>query len=213
MENNLDGQQTKPIPEDKQTDRKNKKKRIMWLLIVVILLLLAAIAYLWWQLQLCQNNEKTLNKDKQQLQSQIDKLSKQDDQKAKPADKPAACNDTPSASLKENIKAALDTKNTAVFASYTSNPVKFVVAASEKGDNETPDQAAVSMEYTHSATGPWNFSLPAATISGYDAGFYTDYFDTNTYVGKAASGMVAAFDFDCNGKISQIFVAADASLL
>ncbi len=115
--------------------------------------------------------------------------------------------------MKENIKAALDTKNTAAFATYTSNPVKFVIAASEKGDSETPEQAALSLEYTHSATGPWNFSLPVATLNGYDAGFYTAYFDANTYVGKATSGMVAAFDFDCTGKISQIFLAADESLL
>lgn len=190
----------------------------MWLLTALVLLLLAAVAYFGWQLRASQEDKKELQKDKQQLQSQVDKLTgKQDDKKeksqAKSEDKAVACNDTPSASFKENIKAALDTENTAAFATYTSNPVRFVLAASEKGGNETPDEAAVSLEYTHSATGPWDFSLPEATLDGYDAGFYTDYFDANTYVGKAASGMVAAFDFDCSGKINQIFVAADEELL
>ncbi len=201
----MDGQQTQTKKEEK-----GGKKWMMWLLILIILLLLGAVGYLWWQLQQCRDSEKQLKKDKQQLQAQVEKLSGKTTAQKTEAQ---ACNDTPTASMKENIKAALDTKNTAVFSSYTSNPVKFVIAASEKGGDETPDQAALDMEYTHTATGPWDFSLPQATINSYDAGFYTDYFDSNTYVGKAASGMVAAFDFDCNGKIKQIFVAADDDLL
>ena len=89
-----------------------------------------------------------------------------------------------------------------------------VPVASEFGGNRTPAQAATDLEYTHSATGPWDFNLPAATVDGYDAGFYTDYFDDDTLVGKAASGMVVAFEFNCDGsKISEIFVAADEDLL
>jgi hypothetical protein len=204
---------TQPTPTNEKTSLKKKNKEwIKWLLIILaLLLLLGAAAYFWWQWQECRKNEESLKKDKQQLQSQIDTLSKADSTTAEtPA---AACTDSPTAFYKENIKAALDTKNTAVFATYTSNPVKVVFAASEKGGNETPDQAAQSMEYTHSATGPWDFNLPAATIAHYDAGFYTNYFDANTYVGQAASGMVAAFDFDCSGKINQIFIAADDGLL
>ena len=54
----------------------------------------------------------------------------------------------------------------------------------------------------------------APSVDGYDAGFYTDYFDDDTLVGKAASGMVVAFEFNCDGsKISEIFVAADEDLL
>jgi cytoskeletal protein RodZ len=212
MEKNPDESGTKQVPA---SDHATEKKWPWWLLIILVLLLLAVAGYLWWQLRACHTGKKQLEKDKQQLQSQIDKLKKPAVSKAAPeaAALAPACNDTPSASLKENIKAALDTKNTAVFTTYTSNPVRFVIAASEKGDNETPDQAAISLEYTHTATGPWDFSLPAAALAHYDAGFYTDYFDANTYVGKAASGMVAAFDLDCNGKIKQIFVAADEDLL
>jgi cytoskeletal protein RodZ len=201
-------------PSEPKDKAPHQKKWMLWLLILIILLLLGAAGYLWWQWRLCINEDKALKKDKQQLQTQIEELKKQAAaQAAKPAAKPTVCNDTPTASRKENIKAALDSQNTAAFATYTSNPVKFVIAGSEKGDNETPDQAAMSLDYTHSATGPWNFNLPATTIAHYDAGFYTDYFDSNTYVGKAASGMVAAFDFDCNGKINQIFLAASDDLL
>ena len=207
MENNAGSEQTKT--ETIKSDKQNKKWP-MWLLIVLVLLLLGAAGYLWWQLQACQDNEAKLKKDKQQLQQQVDTLKAA--KQASNAEE-LACNDTPSASMKENIKAALDSKNTAAFSTYTTNPVKYVLAASELGGDVTPDQAATNLEYTQSATGPWDFSLPKATTDAYDAGFYTDYFDANTYVGKAASGMVASFDFDCNGKIKQIFVAADASIL
>lgn len=186
------------------------KKWPVWLLVLLVVLLLAAAGYLWWQLQGSKTREQQLKKDKQQLQTKIDTLQGKNTSHRMLS---PTCNNTPSDSLKENIKAALDTKNTAVFATYTANPVKVVYAGTEKIGNETPDQAAQSMEYTHSATGPWDFELPATTLAQYEAGFYTDYFDANTYTGKAASGMVAAFDFDCNGKINQIFISASEDQL
>ena len=165
------------------------------------------------QLQSSKDKEQQLNKEKQQLQQQVDELKK-DDGSAAGGTEETACTYTPSASFKENIKAALDSKNTAAFETYVTDPVKYVLAASEFGGNRTAAQAATDLEYTHSATGPWDFNLPAATVDGYDAGFYTDYFDDDTLVGKAASGMVVAFEFNCDGsKISEIFVAADEDLL
>ena len=199
-------------------EQKNRKSWcrpwLLWLLIVLVLLLLATAGYAWMQWRACKSNEAQLIKDKKSLQQQMDKLMQEKAAAAASGSgQQAACNDTPSDSLKENIKAALDSKNTAAFASYFSNPVMFVIAASEKGGSETPDQAAADMEYANTATGPWNFALPAATLDHYDAGFYTDYFDANTYTGRAASGQVAAFDFDCNGKIKQAFLAASEDLL
>lgn len=192
---------------------KTQHSAIMWILAALVVLLLAGAGYLWWQLQAAKDAEQQLNKDKQQLQEQVDKLKKSAATTTDEATE-QACSYKPTTAMKDNIKAALDTKNTAAFSTYTTNPVKYVLAASEFGGDQTPDGAAQSLEYTHSATGPWDFSLPAATIAGYDAGFYTDYFGDNTLVGKAASGMVVAFDFNCDGsKISKIFVAADDDLL
>lgn len=161
------------------------------------------------QLQSSKDKEQQLNKDKQQLQQQVDQLKKDDGSGAAGIEE-SACTNTPSASFKENIKAALDTENTAVFETYVTDPVKYVLAASEFGGDRTAAQAATDLEYTHSATAPWDFNLSAATIAGYDASGYTDHFGDNTLVGKAASGMVIAFDFNCDGtKINKIFVAAD----
>ena len=211
MDNAPDTEQPKQTA-DRPKMRSNKWLPLLLAALVVILLVVAG--YLWWQLQASKKNEKKLQSDKQQLQQQVDALKKNSaTSELTPAEAKKVCNDTPTASLKENIKAALDSKNTAAFSTYFSNPVMFVIAASEKGGNETPDQAAVDMDYANTATGPWDFNLPQATLDHYDAGFYTNYFDANTYVGKAASGQVAAFDFDCNGKIKQAFLAANADLL
>lgn len=207
MENN----NTEQPQNEKQP--KNNKKWLMWLLIALLVLLLSGVIYLWLQLQAGKDRERKLEKDKQQLTEQVNALKAPEEDDAQPVAQEPACNDTPSATMAENIKAALDSKNTAAFSTYTTNPVKYVLAASEYGGDISPDEAATSLEYTHSATGPWDFSLPDATVDGYDAGFYTDYFDDNTYVGKAASGMVVSFDFACNGKIKQIFVAPDDELL
>lgn len=204
-----------------QIQKHNHKKRLVKVFLGVLLgvILCTLIGWLLWQLQHCRREHATLENQKQQLETKVNELksevaaAKAMSAASSPTAPAATCTDTPTAALKENIKAALDTKNTAVFETYTSNPVKYVLAASEYGGNVTPAQAATSLEYTHSATGPWDFSLPAATIAAWDAGFYTDYFDANTYVGRAASGMVVSFDFDCAGKISQIFVAADQDIL
>jgi cytoskeletal protein RodZ len=204
---NLKDKKSKPADE--------KKSWLMWMLAVVMVLLLATMGFLGWQLKAVSDEKTKLQKKVQQVEAELRELkgNAEGPEEAAEAEEEVACNDTPSEALKENIKAALDSKNTAAFATYFSDPVKFVLAASEKGGNETPDEAAVSMEYANTATGPWDFALPAPTIAAYDAGFYTDYFDANTYVGRAASGQVAAFDFDCNGKINQAFLAAHEDLL
>ena len=202
-----DNEQSEPKPTI-VTNKPVHKHWATWLLALLVLLLLAGGGYLWMQLQSAKDKEELLNKQKQQLQQQIDNLKK-DDSSASEAATEEACNDTASATMKTNIKAALDSKNTAAFSTYVTDPVRYVLAASEYGGNISAAEATTSLNYTHSATGPWDFSLPQATLDAYDAGGYTEYFDSNTYVGKAASGMVVAFDFNCDGKVKQIFVSLD----
>lgn len=196
---------------------KSHNKTMTWVLAAAVVLLLAGAGYLWWQLQSAKKAADQLSKEKQQLQSQVDSLKQEDGDDAGAAaggTEETACTYTPGTTLKDNIKAALDTKNTAAFATYVTDPVKYILAASEYGGDVSAAEAATSLEYTHSATAPWDFNLPAATITAYDSGFYTDYFEANTLVGKAASGMVVAFEFNCDGsKITDIFVASDEDIL
>lgn len=200
--------------EHKDSTGKASKRWVIWALVALVVLLLSAAGYLGWLLQQSKDDEAQLKKDKQSLQEKVDALEAEAQDNIEAADtKTDVCSDTPTTAMKDNIKAALDSKNTAAFATYFSDPVTFVIAATEKGGSESAAQAASDMDYANTATGPWDFSLPAATIAHYDAGFYTSYFDANTYVGRAASGQVAAFDFDCDGKIKQAFLAINEDIL
>lgn len=202
--NNDEKAPTKPQPGMAIRKKQWPMQLAVWLIIVVLLATSGTLAFLWYRAQQQVNDYRNQQLQlKQQIEELNQKLAAKD---AATDDEADACSEEPSSALKANIKAALDTQNTAVFNTYTTNPVLYVLAASEYGGEVSPDEAATSLEYTHSATGPWDFNLPAATIAAYDAGFYTDYFDENTYVGKAASGMVVAFDFACDDKIKQIFV-------
>lgn len=200
-------------PENKMSlhgpDKKGKAAMVAS--IVLAILLAASVGLLAWVYMQAEADKKKLSDEKAQLQVQIDLLMASASPEASAA--PAACNDTPSDSMKANIKDALDSKNTAVFETYVTDPVIFVLAGTEKGGQDSAAEAAQGMSYTHSATGPWDFDLSAETIANYEAGFYRDYFDANTYAGKADSGMVASFDFDCDGKIKQIFISASEDML
>lgn len=186
--------------------KKDSKGVLALLLGIIAVLALAAAGWFWWQWSESQKSNTALNSEKAALQAQVDQLKKAS--VAEEADAAPCTVGTVSAAKKENIKAALDTKNTEPFKTYTTDPVKYTLAASEYSKNVTPDEAAKNIEYTHSATGPWNFDLPKATTDAYLAGDYKTYFTEKTLFGKAASGMVVAFNFDCNDKITQIFVSA-----
>jgi cytoskeletal protein RodZ len=195
--------------EQKTTDKESKQKKwLLGLVITLLVVLLGGMGYMWWLVQEANEREDDLKKTNQMLQAEVDAL------KAEAAKEPApACNNVASDAMKENIKAALDTENTQPFSTYTTEPVELVIAGTEEGGNKTPDEAAVAMDYTHTATGPWDFNLDQAILDDYNDGPYTEYFDENTYVGRSANGMVAAFNFDCDGKIKQIFLAADEDML
>lgn len=185
--------------------------------IVLAVMLVASLGLSAWYWQMAEAEKQRLLDEKAQLQMQLDALKamhddEQGNDQAGGTSEQANCVDTQD--LRANIKDALDSKNTAAFATYTLDPVNYVLAASEYGGDVSAAEAATSLEYTHSATGPWDFNLPAATIDAWKAGFYADHFDDETrYIGRAASGMVVSFDFACNGKIQQIFVAASEDLL
>lgn len=187
--------------------KSNNRNLWLWILGGLLVVALAVAGWLWWQLNDSQKSNASLTSEKADLQKQVDQL-KAADASAKKETSTKPCVGTVSVAKKENIKAALDTKNTEPFKTYTTDPVKYVLAASELAKDMTPDEAAKTIEYTHSATGPWNFDLPKATTDAYLAGDYKSYFTDKTLFGKASSGMVVAFNFDCSDKITQIFVSA-----
>ena len=84
---------------------------------------------------------------------------------------------------------------------------------SEFSKDRTKDEAVKDINYVVNAQEPWNFALTTATLDTYKAGFYKDYFKSNSIVGVAKDKKVIVFNFDCDGKISAVFMAASSDLL
>lgn len=205
--------------ETPKTAEKPKKSRSFpakWVFWVVALMILSAGATYYY---MNQKAKKDLNAKNAEIASQQQKITDQQKEidnlkaAAKTSDK---ANDTPttvpSAAVKENIKAAMDSKNYAALEQNMASSVYVIIAASEFAQNRTPAQAVNDLKYFESATSPWDFNLPAATLTAYQTGDYATYFPTTAYVGKAASGQVVSYQFDSSGKIKTIFMAADGAM-
>lgn len=118
------------------------------------------------------------------------------------------------AETKANVEAAISSKNTAALESYMNDSVKVIIAASEGIGDRTPAQAVNDLDYLSSATEPWDFDLPAATIDDWQTGDYGSYFpESLSIVGRAADGHVVVFKFNSSGKITDIFMAVSDDLL
>ncbi len=134
----------------------------------------------------------------------------------KPIDETACKVVAPTAAVIESIKASITSGNTAALSGYMAPSVNVIIAATEGVGPSTPAIAVstVSTFITNSTTSwDYNFALPAATLNGYSSGGYKEYFPSTAVVGKASNGKVIAFSFDCNAKISTVFMAVGAELL
>jgi hypothetical protein len=194
----------------------------------LVLSLLANVATGWW-LKTAWDDKSNLASEKKQLQSQVKDLTAALANKTKalaaaqklisvtptPTATSAPCSGTAqaSASLKENIAAAISSRNTAALEGYMASSVKVVFAASEKGGLETPTLAVADLDYLSSATAPWNFSLSAGVLNVWKAGSYAQYFSATSYAGESANKYVVSFDFNSCGKINQEFVSGSSDLL
>lgn len=204
------------MDDSKQNIAAPKHKRVgFFVLLAMLIAALGVIGWLAW-VMLKLNTERTaLQNDKQTLQTQVDLLKQQLALAAAVDDAPKdlPCQSTVTDTLKQNIRAAVESRNYAALVPSMASTVTVILAASEGIGDRTPAQAATDMAYLNEGTLPWNFSLAPALIASWDAGFYTDYFDDNTYVGRAANGMVVVFDFNECGKISEVFMVANEELL
>lgn len=202
-----------------ETNKPSNKKTVILVVILVILLVGAGAVAFWWRNDQA-NKQKAKNEATiSQLQKDVADLKKQLTATPTPTSTPTptvapASSKQPSASTLENIKAAFVSKNTAALEGYMAPKVKVVYAATEFGGDKTPAEAVKAMDYVNSgAVAPWNFNLDAATLAKYQKGFYGQYFTPTTLVGKSSNGYVVAVNFDSNGKINGIFVAASDTLL
>lgn len=206
--------------ESKQKNPSHKMTRILAGLLALFVVVTTALGGLSYILnsnakkqQSAQQEEiDKLAQEKKDLLEQL-KKAKADLKSAKSAAAPSStCSDPTSADL-ENIKASITSGNTAALEGYMADTVTVIYAASEGLGPQTPTQAIADLKYLNSATNPWDFALPAATISAWASGGYSSYISTDSLVGKSANNYVVAFSFDCSGDIDTIFMAANSALL
>lgn len=186
----------------------NGKKLLMWL---VLLLVIAGAAYAgyYYRDQQAKDDAKVTTAEIAALTAKNTQLKK--DLAAAKVTTAAAT--APSAEDLANIKAAIESGNTAALEQMIANPVTVILAASEGLGERTPTQAVADLAYLDGATDPWNFALAATTLGGYQTGDYAKYFPTTALVGKSANNYVVSFSFDNDGNISTIFMANSADLL
>lgn len=116
----------------------------------------------------------------------------------------------PNAAAISNIEASITSGNTQALEGYMASSVKVILAATEAYGTQTPTQAVSDVTNfitTDSSSWDYDFSLPASTLSSYSSGGYGEYFPSTALVGKASNSKVISFSFDCNGKISTVFMA------
>ncbi len=179
------------------------------LLILLILIILGALGWYIWK----QNNDSK-------------KTTPSSNSKPAPAATPKTTTSTevtppktvckdPSASNLDNIKASITSGNTAALEGYMAIKVTVIVAASESIGVQTPTQAVTDITsfIGDPTTTTWDFALASSVTSGYAKSFYKTYFPSNAVVGKSSTKKVISFSFDCEGKISTVFEAANEDLL
>lgn len=204
-------QPTTESPKQKST----KSKNILLFALVIILLLATAVgAYMYRdhkaksELSQKQTTIDQLNKKITDLESQVAAAKSS----SSTTSTTTTTTSSPSAATLDNIKAAITSGNTAALEGYMASNVDVVVAASEKSGARTPTQAITDLAYLNGSSG-WNFALDTATLNSYKSGFYKDYFKANSLVGKASDKKVVVFNFNDQGKINAIFMAASDELL
>lgn len=211
----------KPV-DDVQKPKKSHKKLIKILVYILLIALIAGAsagaAYYW--------RDKTANDAKAQQDTEISALEKEKASlKKQLADAKADTTTTttntttctaiaPTAAVVENIKLSITSGNTVALEGYMATSVNVILAATEAYGPQTPTQAVSDItSFISSATSPWDFALPAATLTSYRDGGYGADFPTIAVVGKSANGKVISFSFDCNAKINKVFMAASGELL
>lgn len=204
--------------KEKKLHKCKHKKLIIFLIIIIVILLGSSAGYIYWQNKKIDKERNEWKNKNGDLENQISRLSEDLDDanqrldeasKQKDADKKV----TIPQSLRENIEAAISSKNTSALEGYMAKSVNVVMAASEKMGPRTPAQAISDLEYINQSTGSWNFNIPASSLSKYKSGAYGQYFEDNTVVGQSKDKYLVSFGIDSNSKISTIFMAGDYNLL
>lgn len=201
-------------PAETPVKTSNDKKRRFPAKNALVIMVLMALAFgggYFWRDHAAKADKKDHVAEVASLKKDVAELKKASKSASKTNESDAATK--PSAEAIENIKASITSGNTAALEGYMASTVKVILAASEGIGDRTPAQAISDLAYLDSGTDPWDFSLPAATLSNWQSGSYASYFPADAVVGKSANDYFISFTFNSAGKISGIFMGMDASSL
>lgn len=212
--------------EDKEKVKPAKGKRafvktILFILLILILLVSAVGATYWWRDKTATEFEKTQSDTISSLQKSKGDLEKQlATEKAKtnpaliPNTEPICTPISPNASTIANIKLSITSGNTQALEGYMASSVNVILAATEAYGPQTPTQAVSDVTtFISDETLGWDFALSASVLGSYGEGSYGQYFPGIAVVGKSANNKVISFSFDCDGKISTVFLASSEDIL
>lgn len=210
------------VPIKKPGKKGSIFKPFFFILLILMLMAAAAGATYVWRVKVANDLEKTKIVQISSLDNEITSLKSQLVSAATVTKTPGcliddivACTPVmPSTITIENIKASITSGNTAALEGYMATDVTVILAATEAYGSQTPTQAVSDItSFISGAKTPWNFLLAASILSSYGKGGYGKYFTNIDTVGKSADGKVIAFLYDCNGKISTVFMSSSEELL
>ena len=191
----------------------------------ILLVILSSGATYWWMNKNAESDIKSKNDRILTLEKKISKLEKDlaDEKKSILGVGETGTSETtdescdsvaPNETAQENIIASVNVANTQPLEGYMADSVNVILAATEAYGTQTKTEAALDISsFVSDSISTWDFALPASVLSSYGAGGYGQYFPNNAIVGKASGGKVISFSFDCNGKISTVFMASAEELL
>lgn len=114
-----------------------------------------------------------------------------------------------SAADRANVRDAIISGNTAAIEPYLSDPVRVIIMSTECCWDISRAEAVAELSYVTGAPGPWNFSLPAATVAPWHTNTYYGYlFTGDDITGRAADGTIVSFGIE-GGQITKILMGWD----
>jgi hypothetical protein len=107
------------------------------------------------------------------------------------------------------VRDAIISGNTAAIEPYLSDPVRVIIMSTECCWDISRAEAVAELSYVTGAPGPWNFSLPAATVAPWHTNTYYGYlFTGDDITGRAADGTIVSFGIE-GGQITKILMGWD----
>lgn len=186
-----------------------KGKKVLLTLLVLLLIAGAAAGAWWFRDQEASGERNRQQQEISQLQERIAQLESElealknegDDQDADEQQK------------RENIIAAVSTRNYAALEEYMADQVTVTMAGTDSLGQRPAEQAVNDIAFLSPATAPWTFDIEESTLERFSSTQYGEYFPEGAFVGMSSDDYVVSFTFDEAGNISAVFMAENGDEL